>query len=112
MRAQILTGIRLECFTYHQRAEIGTTNADVDDVADWFAGVSGMLAIAHRIGEAAHQSQHALHIGHDVLAVYVNGLVGMVAQCSVQRGTLFGGIDFFATEHAFDVSCLLYTSPS
>jgi hypothetical protein len=101
-RAQLRASIRFEGFAYHQRAEVGAADADVDDVADLLAGMPAMPAAAHRIGETAHQPQYALYIGHDILAVHVNGMAGAVAQRGMQGGAPLGEIDLLAAEHAPD----------
>ena len=102
MRAQIFSTVRFKCFAHHQWAEVGTADPDVNNVADCLAGVPDMLAVAYRIGEAAHQSQHALHIRHDIFALHINRMTRTVAQCGMQGRALFGDIYFFATEHALD----------
>ena len=63
-----------------------------------------MFAVAHRVGEVAHQPQHTPHIRHHVLAVHQHRPFGAVAQCGMQRGAVLGGIDLVAAEHAFDVA--------
>ena len=38
----------------HQRAEIGTTNSDIDNICDCFACVAGVLATVDSVTECFH----------------------------------------------------------
>ena len=49
--------------------------------------------------EFAHALEDVVDFGHDVFAVNDDGGVGAVAQGDVEDGAVFGGVDFFATEH-------------
>ena len=102
MHAKILARIRLECLAHHQRAEIGSTNADVDDVGDSLAGVSFMFAVSHCVREGAHQPQHASHIRHDVFSINQHRTFRTVTQSGVQRSASFGRVDLVSVEHVLN----------
>ena len=57
----------LQRLVSHHRAEIGAADADVDDVANAFAGVAFPRAAANAVGEVRHFVEHGVDIGHDVL---------------------------------------------
>jgi len=68
----------------HRGAEVGSADADVDDVGDLLAGHAAPVAAAHAIGESAHRVEHALHVGVDVLPV--DDERGARARGAAQRG--------------------------
>jgi len=94
-----IRGIGLECIAGHQGAEVGATDADVDDIGNFLAGKTFPAAIAHAFTEIAHLCEYAIDVGHDILAIDVDRGVAAVAQGGMQYGTMFGEIDFFAGEH-------------
>ena len=99
--------IRLESFGHHHRTEVGTADTDVHNVLDGLAGVALPLAGTHELGEFFHVLEHGANFGHHVLAVDADRIVALVAECSVEHGALFGGVNLFASEilgtHFFEV---------
>ena len=89
----------LECLVRHHRAEVGTADADVDDVADGFAGVALPRAAADAVGKTGHLVEHGVDLGHDVLAIHEDGRASGRAQGHVQHGAVFCEVDFLAAEH-------------
>ncbi len=91
MCAQILPGIRFECLADHLRAKLGAADADIYDVADRLAG---MAAYIFRC--ALHRSSVRIcpstlpHFRHHIFAVHPHRPFRTVAQCGMQRGTVFG----------------------
>jgi hypothetical protein len=83
----------------HLRAEVGTADADVDDVRDFLARVAAPLAVADGVAERFDAGEDVVHVGRDVLAVDRDLLVLRRAQGSVQDGALFRQIDLAAREH-------------
>ena len=53
----------------HDRTEVGAADADIDHVADAFAGMALPAAAAQPIGEIRHLVQNAMDLGNHVLAI-------------------------------------------
>ncbi|MCY1504752.1 hypothetical protein D9M68_389340 [compost metagenome] len=83
----------------HDRAKVGAADADVDDIGDLLAGGAFQRARADAVGKGAHGVEHAVDVGHHVLAVDEDRAVAAVAQRRVQHGTLLGDVDDVAAEH-------------
>ena len=66
---QVAADVVPQRFVGHDRAEVRAADADVDDVANAFAGVPFPVAAAHTLGKAGHLVQHGVDLRHDVLAV-------------------------------------------
>ena len=69
------------------------------DVGDDLVGIAQPAAAADFVCKFAHALEDVVDFGHDVFAVNDDGGVGAVAQGDVEDGAVFGGVDFFATEH-------------
>ena len=82
--------------------EIGTTDADVDDVADRLAGVALPCAAAHASREVRHPVEHRMNVGHDVLAVDQDRRAARCTQRHVEHGSVLRDVDLLATEHGVD----------
>ena len=83
----------------HHRAEVRAADADVDDVGEPAPVGGGDGAGAHAVGEGRHAVEHAVDLGHHVLAVHEDRLAGAVAQRDVQDRPVLGGVDPGAGEH-------------
>ena len=83
----------------HHGAEIGTANADIDDVGNLLTGRTLQRTGTDRLGKLAHGGENGVHIGHHVLALHENRRVGAIAQRSMQHGAVFGEVDRLAREH-------------
>src|SRR5207245_2466725 len=59
-------------FVGHYRAQIGTPNADVDDVSNPLPGVSLPITVSDPIREVRHSVQHSVDLWHHVLAIKIN----------------------------------------
>ena len=86
----------------HDRPQIGTADADVDDVADPLAGVPVPGAAAHAIREVRHPVEHGMNLGHDVLAVDQDRRAARRAQRHVEHGSFLRDVDLLAAEHGVD----------
>ena len=53
----------------HRRAQVRAADADVDHVADRFAGIAAPAPLAHRCGELADALAYRRHGRHHVLAI-------------------------------------------
>ncbi len=100
MHVELRVAIGAQGLADHDRAEVRAADADVDHVGDGPAGVARPLPVAHLLGEGAHPIEHGVHLGHDVLAVHLDGPPAAVAQGRVQHGAPLGGVDLLAGEHA------------
>src|SRR5215469_6452246 len=63
---QITSAVVPQRLVRHDRAEIGATDTDVDDVPDRRAGVAAPLADAHPSRELTHPVEHLVHRGHHI----------------------------------------------
>ena len=88
----------------HHRAEIGSPNADVDDIPDGLPRVTLPLPAANAVGEEGHLLEHGLDPGHDILPVHEQGRALGCAQGHVHDGAALRCIDFLAPEHGADPS--------
>ena len=86
----------------HDRPEIRTADADVDDVADPLAGGARPGAAAHAMREVRHPVEHGVHVGHHVPAVDQDRGVARGAQRHVQHGAFLRHVDLLAPEHRVD----------
>ena len=94
--------VMLERLVGHHRPEVGAADADVDHVADAFAGVALPCAAPDPVGEVGHLVQHGVNLGHHVLAVDDDGRRSRRAQGHVQDGAVFRDVDLVAPEHGVD----------
>ena len=83
----------------HFRPEIGAADADIDDVADSLAAVSGPGAGPHLARERGHPVEDGVDLGHDILAVDENLLAAFGAQRHMQDGAVLADVDLLAREH-------------
>ena len=97
-----IAGVRFEGLGRHDRAEIRAADADVDDIGDGFAGITFPRAGADVVAECLHLLEHAVDIGHDILAVNHDRAVRSVAQGNMKHGPAFGDVDLLAGEHLVD----------
>ena len=86
----------------HHRPEVGAADADVDDVANAFAGVAFPGAAAHAVGEISHLVEHGVDLRHHVLAIDDDRCASRRAQGHVQDGAVFRDVDLLAPEHGVD----------
>ena len=85
--------IGLQSFGRHDGAEVRAADADVHHIGDGFPRVTLPGAAADRVAELAHLLQHAVHLGHHVLAVDLDGPVRTIAQSDVEDGAILGDVD-------------------
>ena len=102
--------IRLESFGDHHRTEVGTADTDVHNVLDGLAALAFPLAATDEVGEVFHVLEHSANFRHDILAIDANRIVALVAECGVEHGALFGGVNLFACKvlgaHVFEIGGL------
>ena len=98
---------RAQRLAHHLRAQVGTTDADVDDVGDLKARAAAPLAFANLRSEVAHLRQHALHFVSNVHAVqYVLArTTRRIAQRHVQDGAVFAQVDTLSGHHRVAKIC-------
>ena len=86
----------------HDRAQVGTADADVDDVADRLACMAFPGAAAHAIREVGHAVEHRVDLGHHVHAVDYDRCAARRAQRDVEDGAVLRDVDLLAGEHGVD----------
>src|SRR5258708_7638139 len=65
--------VMLQRFVCHDRSEVGAADADVDDVANWLAGLTFPFPAPDAIGEIRHLIENGLNLRNYVLAVDYDG---------------------------------------
>ena len=86
----------------HHRPEVRAADADIDHVANPFAGVTLPRPAANAAREPGHLIEHRVDFGDDILAVHKDGCVARRAQRHVQHRPVFREIDLLAPEHGLD----------
>ena len=94
--------VMLECFVGHDRSEVGAADADVDHVANPFAGVALPVSAPDPVGEVGHFVEHCMNLRDHVFAVDDDGGPLGGAQRHVQNRPVFRDIDLLAVEHGID----------
>src|SRR5262245_1304074 len=89
----------LQCFISHDRSEIGTTDTDVDDVANALAGVAFPLAASHAVGEVGHLIEDRVDLRHNILAVNNDRCSFWCTQSHVQNSAVFRDVDLLSAKH-------------
>lgn len=82
--------------------QIGTADADVDNVGQLLAGKANPLAAADLFRKLLHVVQHAVDAvgpAHDVRAVDLHVPAADIPQRGVVDGTVLGEVDLVAAEH-------------
>jgi len=92
----------LQRLVRHYRTEVRSADADVDDIADAFAGMAFPRSASHPIAEIGHLVEHRMHPGHHILSVYDDGCSPWGPQGDMQDRPLFRDIDLLAPEHGID----------
>ena len=102
--AQAALLIRPQGTGHHERSEVRSADPDVDDVGERRPAHAAVLATQHGLAEDTHAREHRAHRGHDILAVYDDGLRAAIAQGRMQHRPPFRSIDTLAREHTPDRS--------
>ncbi len=101
-KTNVAVAVVLERLIGHHRPKIGTSDADVDHVANALAGVAFPVATAYAVGEGGHLVEHRVDCRDYVLAIDQDGFSFGGAQGDVEHGPLFGDVDLVAAEHGVD----------
>src|SRR5215475_16206878 len=88
MDVEPFLGVWFQGLGDHDRAEVGTPNADIHHVGDALACVAGPLPVTYRVTKGLHVLEDRVHLGHDIRAVNNDGTIGAVAQRDVEHGTV------------------------
>ncbi len=91
----------------HAWAQIRATDAEVDDVSHGLTVAAPPLAVADAFGGVEKAGELCAHLELDGLTPRGIGQ-GAAAQCHVQGGAPFGGVDGLASPHRLDM-CLYVT---
>ena len=65
--------VAFERFVSHHRTEVGAADANINDVADAFAGVAFPFPAAHAVAEGGHFVEHGVNARHYVFAIHNDG---------------------------------------
>ena len=79
-----------QCLDHHARSEVGTTDADIDDIGDALAGKAAPLATVNLLAKSPHPGEHGPDFRRRILAG---------AQIHVPHRTTFSVVDGFAVGH-------------
>ena len=82
------------------RTEIGTADAEIDDMTDRSPGGAESQASAQLRFERAHARLRRTDCGNDIGAVDADGRVGLLAQRRMQSGAPFRQINFLPVEES------------
>ena len=99
---QTALAVMPERFIRHHRSEIGTADADIDNVADSFSRVAFPRAAADTLAEFSHSVEHGMNLGHNVLAVDLDGRSSGSTEGDVQHRPVFRDVDLVASKHGVD----------
>ena len=102
MHAQSWHAEAFQGFHRHYDAQIGTADADIDDVGNFPSRVTLQRTAVQGVGQGPHLFTFCLHKGHDVLAIQRQRAIGRTPERNVQRGTLLGVVDPLSAKHALD----------
>ena len=109
VRSQPLMPVRPQRLGHHHRPEVRPADADVDQVGERLAGVTGKRATAHPGRKITHASERRIHLRHHVFAIDQNRPIAAIAQRDVQHRSVLGDVDALAAEHRvaspLDVAC-------
>ncbi len=97
--AQRAVGVVPQRLGRHGGAQVGTADADVDDVPDPAAGEPQPFAAPDPHRERGHAVQHLVDAGYHVVAVHLDDRIGGGSQRRVEDGPVLGHVDPFAGEH-------------
>ena len=89
----------LQRLVSHHRAEIRTTDADVDNVPDALTGETFPRAATHAPGERHQFVQNCVNLRHDIFAVHENLRATRRAQRRMQHGAIFRYVNFITAKH-------------
>ena len=96
---QAVLDVGLECFVGHHGAQVGTTDANVDDGADRLAGDAFPLPGTYLAREVVDLVEGLVDVGDGVLAVHGERVGAGTAQGGVQDGTVLGDVDVLPGVH-------------
>src|SRR5262245_26704755 len=91
-----------ECLVSHHWPEIGSANADVDNVANALTGMALPFSTADTVREIGHLIQYGVDLRDYVLTVYDDGCSLGSTQGHVQDSPLFRGVDLLPPKHGVD----------
>ena len=96
--------IRAQCFGCHGRAQVRTTDADVDNIGKCITPAAGDFADAQVFGELPHGGKYSIYIRHYVFAIDKNRAICPVSKRGVKRRALLCGVDATAAEKCVALS--------
>ena len=100
--SQVALGVVAQGLVGHHWAQIGPADADIDHIADRFAGIAFPVSAAHAVREVSHLVQDGMDQRHDVYSIYENLLLFRSSQSDMQDCPLLGNVDLFPAKHRID----------
>ncbi len=101
-KCQVTLAVITERFIRHYGTKIGAADADIDNVANRFSGVTSPGSAADLACERAHPVENLVNLRRHVFPIGENGLIAWGPQRYVQHGALFRHVDFIAAKHRVD----------
>src|SRR5215469_11293651 len=86
----------------HHRAQIASSNPDINDIANTFARVPFPFSTANSIRESSHLVQDPVHFRYYIFSIDHDGCVPGGSESAMQNRAIFGDIDLVATKHGID----------
>src|SRR5690554_210447 len=98
---KIALPVRFQGFDHQFGAQKGAADANAHYIGKALTGVTAVLASLHRLNQPLHARQCAVHLWHDVAAVYFYCGVCRLAQGGVQGRAVLGDVHNTAAEQGF-----------
>ena len=86
----------------HYRPKVRPADADIDHVADAFAGLAFPGAAAHADRKVRHSFQNGVNVGNHVAAIMKDRGAARRSQCDMQHRPVFRDVDLVTAEHGVD----------
>src|SRR5688572_5249706 len=86
----------------HHWPEIGSTNTDIDHIADSLARVAFPCAAADPVGEVGHPIEDRVDLRYHVLTIDDDRSPSWSAERDVEGGPILRHVDFLSSKHLVD----------
>ena len=83
----------------HHRPQIRAADTDIDNIRQFFAGITFKLAQSDSLGKTAHFGQDLINFRHNVLTVHINRRISPVSESRMQNRTVLRKINPLAFKH-------------
>lgn len=96
--SQVPLGVRLQGFSHHDRAQVGSTDTNVDNVSNLFASVTSVLSRSNGFRKLLHVVQDFLDLISTLLLNLVL-VIENVSEGNVQHSSVLRGVDVLSRKH-------------